>query len=163
MTAEERDDPDTTSGGDDRPATDLPSAADLKKVITDSERHKQDERRRLDREIEEKKKAELEALRQPVRISEDEIRDLTARFRTAAEQGLTEFVVYSFPAGLLDDGGRAINNGEPDWPASLVGRPRAYHEAWQAHLQDKGYRMIARVANFDADGMISDIELVAAW
>ena len=30
-------------------------------------------------------------------------------------------------------------------------------------IVDKGYRMIARVANFDSEGMIGDIELVVAW
>lgn len=141
----------------------LASAEDLEKVVETRAKQKEEEQRKLDREADEREKKEVEALRKPVTISEDETKSLVRKFRSAAEQGLTEYVILTFPAKLLEDRGRAINNLEPDWPDTLAGAPRGYYEAWKRYLKDKGYRISARVSDFDDDGLIKDINLVIAW
>jgi hypothetical protein len=141
----------------------LPSAADLDEVVETTAKQKEEGQRRLEREAEERKKAEIEALRRPVTISEDEITDLVHKFRSAAEQGLTEYVIFRFPAELLEDGGRAINNLDPEWPDTLTGAARGYYDAWEKHLRDKGYKFRAQVSSFDEDGLIQEISLIIAW
>ena len=128
-----------------------------------SVRQKEEKRRKLDREADEREKAEIKALRRPVTISQEETKNLVHKFRSAAEQGDTEYVILTFPAKLLEDGGRAINNFEPDWPDTLAGAPRGYYEAWESFLKGKGYKISARVSDFDDDGLIKDISLVIAW
>lgn len=141
----------------------LASAEDLEKVVETRAKQKEEEQRKLAREAYEREKKEVEALRKPVTISEDETKSLVRKFRSAAEQGLTEYVILTFPAKLLEDRGRAINNLELDWPGTLAGAPCGYYEAWKRYLKDKGYRISAWVSDFDDDGMIKDINLVIAW
>src|SRR5205085_6332696 len=44
----------------------------------------------------------------------------------AAERGETHLQVFTFPSELCTDGGRAINNGDPHWPDTLVGYASAH-------------------------------------
>jgi hypothetical protein len=141
----------------------LPSAADLDEVVETTAKRKEEDQRRLQREAEQRKKAEIEALRRPVTISEDEIKDLVHKFRSAAEQGLTEYTIFRFPAKLLEDGGRAINNFDPEWPNTLAGAARGYYEAWEKYLKDRGYKISAQVSNFDEDGLIEEISPIISW
>jgi hypothetical protein len=141
----------------------LPSAADLEQIAETSAKQKEEDRRKNEREAEQAKRAEIEALRKPVPIAEDEVKDLIESFRRAAEQGMQEYVVFSFPAEVLEDRGRAINNAEPGWPSTLAGKARGYYEAWDKYLKDKGYKISARVSRFTADGLVGDISLVIAW
>ena len=144
-------------------SAELPSAADLDKVVESSIKQKEEKQQKLDREADEREKAEVRALRRPVKISEDETKDLFHKFRSAAEKGETEYVILTFPAKLLEDGGRAINNFEPEWPDTLAGAARGYYEAWDGFLRKKGYKISARVSDFDDDGLIKDISLVISW
>lgn len=154
-------DPKTTD--ESAPASaEVPSAEDLDKVVESSVRQKEEKRRKLEREADEREKAEIRALRRPVTISREETKNLVHKFRSAAERGETEYVILTFPAKLLEDGGRAINNLEP-WPDTLAGAARGYFEAWESFLKGKGYKISARVSDFDDDGLIKDISLVIAW
>jgi hypothetical protein len=50
-----------------------------------------------------------------------------ALVRGAAERGEREVLALRFPSEYCADGGRAINNFEPDWPKTLTGfGKRAY-------------------------------------
>lgn len=144
-------------------SVELPSAADLEKVIESSIKHKEEEQHKLEREAAEREQAEIQALRKPVKISEEETKDLVHKFRSAAEKQQKEYVILTFPAKLLEDGGRAINNSEPEWPDTLSGAARGYYEAWDSFLRKKGYTISARVSDFDDDGLIKDISLVISW
>ena len=57
-------------------------------------------------------------------IRPDAMEYLMAAVKHHAEAGKHEFLVFQFPAGLLSDGGRRVNNFEPDWPDSLQGFPK---------------------------------------
>ena len=56
----------------------------------------------------------------------------------AVANGLTEVQVYRFPNTLCTDNGRAINQGEPGWEATLSGVPKEIYEFWQRQLQPLG-------------------------
>jgi len=89
----------------------------------------------------------------------EKIRDSVLRM---AEQGHSELCVVTFPATFCSDGGRAINNFEPDWPRTLTGRAEMLYQLWEANARDMGYRVEARVLNYPK-GLIGDIGLYLLW
>lgn len=84
------------------------------------------------------------------------------RLEGAAKRGATELLIAQFPVELSTDGGRAVNNGDPDWPETLVGRPRQAFEFWRDHLQPLGYRIAAMIVDWP-HGMPGDIGLFLRW
>jgi hypothetical protein len=59
---------------------------------------------------------------------------VNASVKRAAEQGLHEIPVLTFPASYCNDQGRRINNGEADWPQSLEGFAKKAYEFFEAEL-----------------------------
>jgi hypothetical protein len=84
------------------------------------------------------------------------------RSREAAERGEREYLVLQFPAELCSDGGRAINVGEPGWPATLRGEAAETFLRYERTLKDRGFHMIARVLSFP-NGYLGDIGLFLHW
>jgi len=80
----------------------------------------------------------------------------------AAKEGQYELEVMEFSSGFCTDGGRAINNGEHDWPKSLQGKALNFYTLWQQHGQPNGYRLKARINNFP-HGFIGDVSLLVDW
>ena len=68
-------------------------------------------------------------------------RRATAIIQRAVNNGLTEVQVYRFPNELCTDRGRAINQMEPGWEATLTGVPKEIYELWKRHLRDRGYKL----------------------
>ena len=54
----------------------------------------------------------------------------------------------TFSSDLCNDGGRAINNGDPNWPKTLVGFAARAYEFYQKELQPHGYRLRAEILDF---------------
>ncbi|MGA0596116.1 hypothetical protein [Enterovirga sp. CN4-39] len=88
--------------------------------------------------------------------------NLLRKLRTAAEKGDTELMVMRFPNALCSDKGRAINNGEPDWPETLTGRPRQAYELWLDRLRPAGYGLAAMIVEWPR-GMPGDIGFFLTW
>jgi hypothetical protein len=92
--------------------------------------------------------------------------DALARIMTSAsnlaEQGKSELLVLQFPASYLEDGGRSINNFEPDWPTSLTGFAKRAYEFYEANLKPHGYKVRARILDFP-DGKLGDVGIFLAW
>ena len=84
------------------------------------------------------------------------------RAREAAEHGNAEFPMLRAPSQLCSDGGRAINAGEPDWPATLRGEAAELYFRWQRELKPHGFHLAARVLDFP-DGKPGDIGLFLTW
>jgi len=95
-------------------------------------------------------------------LSEDEWRTVLQRSREAAERGEREYLVLQFPAELCSDGGRAINVGEPGWPATLRGEAAETYLRYERTLKDRGFHIIARVLSFP-NGYLGDIGLYLHW
>jgi hypothetical protein len=87
---------------------------------------------------------------------------LAGKVRKAAAGGDTEVMVMRFPVDLCTDAGRAINNGDADWPDSLTGRPRQAYELWRDHLRDGGYKLKAMIIEWPA-GMPGDVGFFLSW
>jgi len=87
------------------------------------------------------------------------IRDLT---RAAVHAGKFEVEILRFPARYLDDKGRAINNGDKDWPKSLKGFAASGYDAYVDIAKPLGYWLTARVLDYP-NGNIGDIGIYLNW
>ena len=80
----------------------------------------------------------------------------------AAERGDNHLQVFTFPSELCTDGGRAINNGDPNWPDTLAGYAKRAYEFYKTELQPHGYRLRAEILNFPG-GMPGEVGITLAW
>src|SRR5438552_10064181 len=98
------------------------SVADLKRRMAEREAAKTAEEARHMQEQKEKQKAVMAEFHKPPERTADQLMQLVMGLvNTAAERGQSEVQVYRFPNALCSDGGRRINNAEPDWHESLEG------------------------------------------
>ena len=72
-------------------------------------------------------------------ISDGSWRHLLHEARTAAGQGLKEFLLLRFPSQVCSDGGRAVNVPDPGWPATLRGEAAEIYSRWSHDLQAAGF------------------------
>jgi hypothetical protein len=87
---------------------------------------------------------------------------LTRVVQSAAERGEHEVLVVSFPSEYCTDGGRAINNYEPNWPETLTGFAKKAHEFYEKELRQKGYKVRAQIMNYPG-GMPGDVGVFLSW
>jgi hypothetical protein len=87
---------------------------------------------------------------------------LNAAIRRAAEQGLHELQIFTFPASYCNDAGRRINNAEPDWPDSLEGFAKRAYEYYEKELRALGYRINAQVLDYP-NGMLGTVGIFLRW
>lgn len=80
----------------------------------------------------------------------------------AARQGEHHALVMRFPSALCTDGGRAINNDLPDWPATLVGQPKQLYDYYELTLRPAGYRIHAAILDFPG-GMPGEVGITLSW
>jgi len=141
----------------------LPTAMDLKKKIALEEAAKAAEEMRRRAEADAEKKALIDQLTKPSGVSEEEaVRRGAAIIQRAAKNGLTEVQVYRFPNQMCTDRGRAINQQEPGWEATLTGVPKEIYQIWQKHFRPRGYRLRVQIIDFPG-GMPGDIAMTLAW
>ena len=95
-------------------------------------------------------------------IRPDAMDHLMRAVKHLAEQGKHEFLVFQFPAELLSDRGRRVNNFQPDWPDSLQGFGKRAYDYYQEHLKPAGYRVRAEVLDYP-NGAIGDVGLFLCW
>ena len=87
---------------------------------------------------------------------------VNAAIRRAAEQGKNELQVLQFSAIWLEDGGRAINNEDPDWPKSLTGFSKRAYDYYMENLRPLGYKLSAKIISFP-EGMLGDVGIYLHW
>jgi hypothetical protein len=95
-------------------------------------------------------------------VSAEGVKRLMAAVAHVAEQGKHEFLAFQFPAKLLTDGGRRINNFDPDWPASLDGVAKRAFEYYTEHLKPLGYRVRAQILDYPG-GNLGDAGIFLCW
>jgi hypothetical protein len=141
----------------------LPSAADCRKAIAEAEAAKAAEALRAHAHAEAEKAALLERFLKPSGLDDEKRLDLAvAIIKRAVANGLTEVQVIRFPSQLCTDRGRAINNQEPGWEATLTGLPKEMYGFWHQHLKPLGYRVKAQVVEFPG-GVPGDIGISLCW
>jgi hypothetical protein len=141
----------------------LPKAADCRKRIAEVEAEKATELMRKETAAEAEKRALMEKLSNPSGVSDEErMKRAAIIIKRAVDNGLTEVQVGRFPNRLCTDHGRAINQQEPGWEATLTGLPKELYEFWQQHLQPRGYKVKYEIVDFP-NGMPGDIGITLSW
>src|SRR5262249_40738013 len=87
---------------------------------------------------------------------------INAAVKRAAEQGLHEIQVMTFPSSYCNDHGRRINNGEPDWADSLEGFAKRAHEFFLKELKPLGFKSRAQILSYP-DGKLGDVGFFLSW
>ena len=83
-------------------------------------------------------------------VNEEEIAMVRRLVSNAVKDGKMEAMVYSFPSDLCTDSGRAVNNNDPNWPATLQGKAKEFFERYEKIARPQGYKLKAMVINFPA-------------
>ncbi len=137
------------------------AAADFRRLAADFENKEAHRREDLRHSADKERQHRAEELI-GTHISDGSWRHLVQEARTAAEQGLREFLLLRFPSQLCSDGGRAVNVPDPGWPATLRGEAAEIYLRWSHDLKPQGFHLSARVVEFP-DGMPGDIGLFLVW
>ena len=139
------------------------SASELRRRMAEREAAKAAEEARRMKEEEEKKKAVYEEFYEaPARTADQLMEFLMQLVNRAAERGQSEVQIYRFPNRLCSDGGRRINNSQPDWEETLEGRPRLGYEFWRDHLKPLGFGLKAEILDYPG-GMPGDVGFLLTW
>jgi hypothetical protein len=141
----------------------LPTALDCRKLSAEKEAEKAAEYMRHRAAADAEKKDLLEKLEKPSGVP-DEVRmeRAAAIIKRAVSNGLTEVEVGRFPNLLCTDRGRAINQQEAGWEATLTGLPKEFHQFWKKYLEPRGYRIKFQIADWP-NGMPGDISVTLMW
>ena len=95
-------------------------------------------------------------------VRPDALERVSALVRGAAERGEREVLALRFPSEYCTDGGRAINNFEPNWPDTLTGFAKRAMEFYEAELKPAGYRARAQILDFPG-GVPGDVGIFLRW
>jgi hypothetical protein len=87
---------------------------------------------------------------------------LSRLVKSAAERGEHEVMVLHFPSAWCIDGGRAINNFEPDWPQTMTGFAKKAHAFYEKELAPLGYKVRAQIMDYPG-GVPGDVGLFLRW
>lgn len=110
----------------------------------------------------EQQKRELHEVFMSREIRSDGMDRLMAVLARAAEDGKSELMVFRFPSGYLTDGGRAVNNFEPDWPKTLDGFAKRAYDFYEQNLRQHGYRLRMQILDYP-DGKPGDVGMFLSW
>ena len=95
-------------------------------------------------------------------VRSDVMDRVNAAVRNAAQQNRSELLALRFPAEYCLDKGRAINNGEPEWPQTLQGRAKKAFEFYEQNLKDLGYKVRAEIMSYP-DGNLGEVGIYLRW
>jgi hypothetical protein len=134
---------------------------DLKEISSHAEVAKMDEERRL-KQKREQQQQELREAFVAREIHPEAIERINRAVRIAAEQGLHQLQVVTFPCTFTSDGGRRINIADPEWPSTLEGFAKKAYEFYDKELRPLGYKLSAEIISFPG-GMPGDVGLYLKW
>ena len=141
----------------------LPTAEEVMEKIALVEAEKASEAMRRETAAQAEKKALIDRLAKPSGVSDEEAMKRAAIIiKNAMKNGLLEVQVYRFPNSLCTDRGRAINQQEAGWEATLTGIPEEIYKFWKRQLQPRGYKLHAKIVDF-SDGVPGDVGLTLRW
>lgn len=147
----------------DKSSFKLPTAQEVMEKLALAEAEKASAAVRKQSEAEAEKKMLLEKLTKPSGVSDEEaLRRVAVIIERAVSNGLTEVQVYRFPNALCTDHGRAINQQEPGWEATLTGLPKEMYQFWERQLRPNGYKIKFQIVDFP-DGMPGDVGITLKW
>jgi len=141
----------------------IPSAKDYAKKLAIAEAAEADKEAQARAKADAEKRALIDHLRKPSGVSEEEgIRRAVTIIERAVAHGKSEVQVYRFPNSLCTDRGRAINQQEKGWEATLTGIPKEIYELWAKNFRDRGYKLRVEIIDFPG-GVPGDIGMTLSW
>ena len=141
----------------------LPTAQEVMEKLALAEAEKASQAARKHAADEAEKKALIDKLSKPSGVSdEDALKRVAIIVERAVANGLTEVQVYRFPNTLCTDRGRAINQQESGWEATLTGVPKEIYEFWDRQLRPLGYKLKVQIIDFPG-GMPGDVGITLKW
>ena len=141
----------------------LPTAQEMMEKLALAEAEKASETARKQAAVEAENKGIIDKLLKPSGVSDEEaLKRVGVMIERAVANGLTEVQVYRFPNVLCTDHGRAINQQEPGWEATLTGLPKEMYEFWNWQLRPLGYKLKFQIVDFP-DGMPGDVGITLKW
>ena len=143
------------------PAAAIPSADDLRMALLEAEMKKIEEREKL-RSREEKQRADLAAEFLHGQVTEAEKAMIRRVVQSAVKDGKMQAMVYSFPSKLCTDSGRAVNNDDKAWPATLQGKAKQIYDRYLEVAKPQGYKLKAMIIDFPG-GVPGDVGLFLDW
>ena len=138
-----------------------PSADELRMMLLEQQMKKMDERQKLV-DAEEKKRGAFAEDFLKGHVTEQERAIIRRLVVNAVKDGKMEAMVYSFPARLCTDRGRAINNNDRKWPQTLQGKAKELYDRYNEVARPQGYALKAMIINFP-DGVPGDVGLFLNW
>jgi len=140
---------------------DLMRPEDLKKITNDADMARAQEYMKRAKKQEEEQKGLREAFME--REVHPEVGDrINAAVHRAAEQGNHELQIMTFPASFCNDGGRRINNAEPDWSSSLEGFAKRAYAYYDKELKPLGYKLRVEILDYPG-GMPGNVGMFLRW
>lgn len=134
---------------------------DLKQITIDAELAEMEKERQYKQKLAEHEQALREAFMS--REIHSQVMDrINNAVRIAAQNGHLQIQVMTFPASYCNDGGRRINNFDPEWPASLEGFAKRAYEFYDRELRPLGYKLQAEIISFPG-GMPGEVGLYLKW
>ena len=139
-------------------------------VISPSELRRiaeQKEMEELQKALEKKRKrdAEHDNLREAFMtrdISPEVFERVERVVKGAAERGEREVMALRFSSEYCTDGGRAINNFEPNWPDTLTGFGKRAYDFYLKELEPQGYKLRAQIMDYPG-GVPGDVGIFLKW
>lgn len=145
----------------DKPATAVPSADQLRMSMLKKEMEEMERQEKLNA----KRQQQLSEFTDSFlteHVSEQERVMIQQLVMNAANNGKFEALVYSFPSDLCTDSGRAINSRQEHWPETLQGKAKELYDRYLAIAKPQGFRLKAAIINFP-DGMPGDVGFFLNW
>jgi hypothetical protein len=141
--------------------TDVIRPEELKKVASDAATKKEEERQKFIKSKEEEKKS-LHEIFMAKEVQPNAGERINNAVRRAAETGLNEVQVFTFPATYCNDRGRRINNSEPDWADSLEGHAKRAYDYYDKQLRPLGYKLRVEVLDYSG-GVPGNVGFFLRW
>jgi hypothetical protein len=147
----------------DKPSKGLPTAHEVMEKLALAEAEKATAAARKHAAAEAANKELIDNLSKASGVSDEEaLKRVAVIIDRAVANGLTEVLVYRFPNSLCTDHGRAINQGEPGWEATLTGVPKEIYEFWDRQLRPLDYKLRVQIIDFPG-GMPGDVGITLKW
>jgi len=140
----------------------LMSVAELKQYVAEVEMAKAKNSLAAYNKAHAKQQELLAKLKSDAPIDEATFHAFLMRLKTVAATGANRIMIGRFPSDLCTDLGRAINQGEADWPETLQGRARQAYLVWKEKLKPLGYKLEVMIIEWP-NGLPGDVGMYLTW
>ena len=105
----------------------------------------------------------LDRISKPSGLTDEQVLEKASHIiNRAAENGLTSVQVFRFPNHLCTDNGRAIDQAEDGWQATLTGIPKELWAFYERQLLPRGFHMKYEIVDRPG-GLRGDVAVFLSW